>query len=155
MVVSLALLGLALKGLPLGTAYAVWTGVGTIGTVILGIALFGESAIETPTRLHCAHRCRHRRPQADLAPLSSRLPSRRPRVLLVTDGCRTSRSPDRVAAIDDSSDPVMALDASLARNRIAEAISSARATRFIGVFSIQTGNSVWSVKPPRDITVST
>ena len=44
MVVSLALLGLALKGLPLGTAYAVWTGVGTIGTVILGIALFGESS---------------------------------------------------------------------------------------------------------------
>lgn len=41
---SLALLGLAMKQLPLGTAYAVWTGVGAVGTVILGIVLFGESA---------------------------------------------------------------------------------------------------------------
>ncbi|WP_428249007.1 quaternary ammonium compound efflux SMR transporter SugE [Ferrovibrio sp.] len=44
MIVSLALLGLALKTLPLGTAYAVWTGVGTVGTAILGIWLFGEDA---------------------------------------------------------------------------------------------------------------
>ena len=44
MVVSLWLLGLALKTLPLGTAYAVWTGIGTIGTAILGIILLGESA---------------------------------------------------------------------------------------------------------------
>jgi len=44
MVISLVLLGLALKSLPLGTAYAVWTGIGTIGTVILGIFLFAESA---------------------------------------------------------------------------------------------------------------
>jgi quaternary ammonium compound-resistance protein SugE len=44
MALSLGALGLALKELPLGTAYAVWTGIGTIGTVILGIALFGESA---------------------------------------------------------------------------------------------------------------
>jgi quaternary ammonium compound-resistance protein SugE len=44
MVVSLFLLGLALKTLPLGTAYAIWTGIGTVGTVVLGIALFGESA---------------------------------------------------------------------------------------------------------------
>ncbi|KAA0683389.1 quaternary ammonium compound efflux SMR transporter SugE [Roseomonas genomospecies 6] len=44
MIVSLALLGLALKSLPLGTAYAVWTGIGTVGTVILGIWLYGESA---------------------------------------------------------------------------------------------------------------
>jgi len=44
MAVSLGLLGLALKTLPLGTAYAVWTGIGTIGTALLGIALFGESA---------------------------------------------------------------------------------------------------------------
>ena len=41
---SLALLGLALKTLPLGTAYAVWTGIGTIGTAALGMTLFGESA---------------------------------------------------------------------------------------------------------------
>jgi quaternary ammonium compound-resistance protein SugE len=44
MVVSLGLLGLALRTLPVGTAYAVWTGVGTIGTALLGIALFGEPA---------------------------------------------------------------------------------------------------------------
>jgi quaternary ammonium compound-resistance protein SugE len=44
MVVSLALLGLALRTLPLGTAYAVWTGIGTVGTALLGIALFGEPA---------------------------------------------------------------------------------------------------------------
>jgi quaternary ammonium compound-resistance protein SugE len=43
MVCSLTLLGLALRSLPLGTAYAAWTGVGTLGTVILGIWLFGES----------------------------------------------------------------------------------------------------------------
>ena len=44
MAVSLGLLGLALKSLPLGTAYAIWTGVGTIGTALLGIVLFGEPA---------------------------------------------------------------------------------------------------------------
>ncbi|WP_210527437.1 quaternary ammonium compound efflux SMR transporter SugE [Rubellimicrobium arenae] len=44
MALSLVLLGLALRTLPLGTAYAVWTGVGTVGTAILGIWLFGESA---------------------------------------------------------------------------------------------------------------
>ncbi len=44
MIVSFWLLAWALKTLPLGTAYAVWTGIGTIGTVILGILLFGESA---------------------------------------------------------------------------------------------------------------
>ena len=43
MAVSLGLLGLAMKELPLGTAYAVWTGVGAVGTVIAGIILFGES----------------------------------------------------------------------------------------------------------------
>jgi quaternary ammonium compound-resistance protein SugE len=42
MAVSLTLLGVALRSLPLGTAYAVWTGVGAAGTVVLGIALFGE-----------------------------------------------------------------------------------------------------------------
>ncbi|WP_131109062.1 quaternary ammonium compound efflux SMR transporter SugE [Pseudomonas sp. Sample_10] len=43
MAISLGLLGLAMKELPLGTAYAVWTGVGAVGTVIAGIILFGES----------------------------------------------------------------------------------------------------------------
>ncbi|MEA1651951.1 quaternary ammonium compound efflux SMR transporter SugE [Nitrospirillum sp. BR 11164] len=49
--VSLGLLGLALRALPLGTAYAVWTGIGTLGTVIAGIILFNEPA--TALRLAC------------------------------------------------------------------------------------------------------
>ena len=44
LVASMALLGIALRTLPLGTAYAVWTGIGTIGTAILGIVLLGEPA---------------------------------------------------------------------------------------------------------------
>ena len=44
MVISLGLLGIAMKGLPVGTAYAVWVGVGAVGTVILGIVLLGEPA---------------------------------------------------------------------------------------------------------------
>ena len=44
MVVSLGLLGIAMKGLPVGTAYAVWVGVGAVGTAILGIVLLGEPA---------------------------------------------------------------------------------------------------------------
>lgn len=51
MAVSLGLLGLALKTLPLGTAYAIWTGIGTIGTVILGVVLFAEPA--DAVRLAC------------------------------------------------------------------------------------------------------
>ena len=43
MIISLGLLGLAMKELPLGTAYAIWTGVGAVDTVIAGIILFGES----------------------------------------------------------------------------------------------------------------
>jgi quaternary ammonium compound-resistance protein SugE len=42
MIASFGMLGLALRTLPLGTAYAVWTGIGTVGTVILGIILFQE-----------------------------------------------------------------------------------------------------------------
>ncbi|HEX7000794.1 MAG TPA: quaternary ammonium compound efflux SMR transporter SugE [Trueperaceae bacterium] len=49
MVVSMALLGLALRDLPVGTGYAVWVGIGALGTAILGILLFGESA--NPGRL--------------------------------------------------------------------------------------------------------
>jgi quaternary ammonium compound-resistance protein SugE len=44
MVVSLGLLGIALRTLPLGTAYAIWTGIGTVGTVAFGIMLFSEPA---------------------------------------------------------------------------------------------------------------
>jgi quaternary ammonium compound-resistance protein SugE len=51
MAVSLLLLGLALRSLPLGTAYAIWTGVGTIGTALLGIYLFAEPA--DAARLAC------------------------------------------------------------------------------------------------------
>ena len=51
MVLSLWLLGLAVRALPLGTAYAVWTGIGTVGVAILGIVLFSEPA--TAVRLAC------------------------------------------------------------------------------------------------------
>ncbi len=51
MVVSVLLLGLALKTLPVGTGYAVWTGIGTVGTALLGIYLLGEPA--TAMRLAC------------------------------------------------------------------------------------------------------
>jgi quaternary ammonium compound-resistance protein SugE len=44
MIISLGLLGLALKTLPLGTAYAIWTGIGTVGTVVAGIMVYGEPA---------------------------------------------------------------------------------------------------------------
>lgn len=44
MIVSLWLLGLAMKSLPVGTAYAIWVGVGAVGTAILGIVLFGDPA---------------------------------------------------------------------------------------------------------------
>jgi quaternary ammonium compound-resistance protein SugE len=44
MVASVALLYLAMRNLPLGTAYAVWTGIGAVGTVAVGIVMFGESA---------------------------------------------------------------------------------------------------------------
>ena len=44
MLISLGLLGIALKSLPVGTAYAVWVGVGAVGTAILGIVLLGEPA---------------------------------------------------------------------------------------------------------------
>jgi quaternary ammonium compound-resistance protein SugE len=44
MVLSLILLSHALKSLPIGTAYAVWTGIGAFGTAVLGIVLFGEPA---------------------------------------------------------------------------------------------------------------
>ncbi|AGB71292.1 MULTISPECIES: quaternary ammonium compound efflux SMR transporter SugE [Rhizobium] len=51
MVISVVLLGLAVKTLPMGTAYAVWTGIGTVGTVLLGIWLLGDPA--TFVRLLC------------------------------------------------------------------------------------------------------
>jgi quaternary ammonium compound-resistance protein SugE len=44
MLISIGLLGIAMKSLPVGTAYAVWVGVGAVGTAILGIVLLGEPA---------------------------------------------------------------------------------------------------------------
>lgn len=51
MAVSVLLLAQAVRHLPLGTAYAVWTGIGAVGTVLLGIVLFNEPA--SATRLLC------------------------------------------------------------------------------------------------------
>lgn len=51
MIASVLLLALAMKTLPVGTAYAVWTGIGSIGAVLLGIMLFNEPA--TAARLGC------------------------------------------------------------------------------------------------------
>jgi quaternary ammonium compound-resistance protein SugE len=51
MVISIGLLGLAIRDLPVGTAYAIWTGIGTVGAVGLGVVLFGDPA--TVARLSC------------------------------------------------------------------------------------------------------
>jgi quaternary ammonium compound-resistance protein SugE len=51
MIASVLLLGLAMRSLPVGTAYAVWTGIGAVGTVLLGIVLFDEPA--TAARIAC------------------------------------------------------------------------------------------------------
>jgi quaternary ammonium compound-resistance protein SugE len=51
MIISVVLLGIALKTIPVGTGYAVWTGVGAVGTAILGIVLLGDPA--TWPRLAC------------------------------------------------------------------------------------------------------
>ncbi|WML33659.1 quaternary ammonium compound efflux SMR transporter SugE [Clostridium sp. OS1-26] len=51
MIASFYFLSLAMKNIPLGTAYAIWTGIGTVGTGILGIILFNESI--NPIRLIC------------------------------------------------------------------------------------------------------
>ncbi|MFN8391163.1 MAG: multidrug efflux SMR transporter [Bdellovibrionota bacterium] len=51
MFASVSLLGVALRTLPLGTAYTVWTGIGAVGTVVVGMMVFGEPA--EPRRLLC------------------------------------------------------------------------------------------------------
>jgi quaternary ammonium compound-resistance protein SugE len=51
LIASMTLLGLAVRSLPLGTAYAIWTGIGTVGTALLGMLLFQEPA--TVLRLTC------------------------------------------------------------------------------------------------------
>lgn len=51
LLLSMVLLGLSLRTLPLGTAYGIWTGIGTVGTAVVGILVFGEPA--TVARLVC------------------------------------------------------------------------------------------------------
>jgi quaternary ammonium compound-resistance protein SugE len=51
MIVSFGLLAHVLKTLPIGTAYAIWTGIGAVGTALVGIIVLGESA--SPARLAC------------------------------------------------------------------------------------------------------
>ncbi|RDI98139.1 quaternary ammonium compound-resistance protein SugE [Dyella solisilvae] len=51
MLASIILLAMAVKTLPIGTAYAIWTGIGAVGAVLLGIVLFGDAA--SPLRLAC------------------------------------------------------------------------------------------------------
>lgn len=68
-IISLALLagfivlGRSLQVLPTGTAYAVWTGVGAVGTVLMGVALFGEIARTAPPVRHRSSGGGHRHPQ--------------------------------------------------------------------------------------------
>ncbi len=51
LVLSMACLSLSLRSIPIGTAYAIWTGIGAVGAAVLGITLFGEAA--TAVRLFC------------------------------------------------------------------------------------------------------
>jgi quaternary ammonium compound-resistance protein SugE len=51
MIASVVFLGLALRAIPVGTGYAIWTGIGAVGTAILGVLLFSEPA--TPARIGC------------------------------------------------------------------------------------------------------
>ena len=64
MVVSLWLLGLAVRTLPLGTAYAIWTGIGTVGTVIVGIMLFRRARQRRASGVRRADRVGDCRPEA-------------------------------------------------------------------------------------------
>jgi len=73
MIASLGLLGLSLKILPLGTAYAIWTGVGTLGTAVLGIVLLGESGDCGTARLHRANRDWNRWPETLIARVRHRI----------------------------------------------------------------------------------
>ena len=66
---SVFLLSLALRTLPVGTGYAVWTGIGAAGTAILGMALLGDSAAPLRVLLHWSHFGRRDRTQAGLGKL--------------------------------------------------------------------------------------
>ena len=68
MTVSGALLMMAQRAIPMGTAYAVWTGIGAVGAFVTGILLFGDFCIGHAHRLDRADRRRHHRAQARLSP---------------------------------------------------------------------------------------
>ena len=69
-ILSFALMAVALKSLPFGTAYAVWTGIGAAGSIIVGMILFSESA--DPIRILCLMRCgRDGRTQVEFAGVNS------------------------------------------------------------------------------------
>jgi len=77
--VSMGLLGLSLRALPLGTAYAVWTGIGAVGTALVGIVLFREPV--TMARIACLTADRHRdRRTENPCTLTASLVLRLPRV---------------------------------------------------------------------------
>ncbi len=67
---SVFLLSLSLRTLPVGTGYAVWTGIGAAGTAILGMAVLGDSAAPLQDALHCPHSGRRDRTKAGLGKLS-------------------------------------------------------------------------------------
>ena len=66
---SVFLLSLSLRTLPVGTGYAVWTGIGAAGTAILGMVVLGDSAAPTEGALHWSHFDRRDRTQAGLGKL--------------------------------------------------------------------------------------
>ena len=66
MVASVYFLALAVRTIPIGTGYAVWTGIGAVGVAILGMILFDEPRDAAAHRVHPPHRRRHRRPEACL-----------------------------------------------------------------------------------------
>ena len=76
MIISLWLLGLAMKSLPVGTAYSVWVGVGAVGTVILGIVLLDEPANASRLVSVAPHRGGHHRSQDCDTRLRSRVTER-------------------------------------------------------------------------------
>ena len=63
--ISMALLEYASRSIPMGTAYAVWGGIGAVGTVIVGMAFYSRADDHHALAPHPRHRRRHRRAQAD------------------------------------------------------------------------------------------
>lgn len=63
MALSVGLLSLAMKSIPMGTAYAAWTGIGAVGGVAAGLIFFGGICFDIAARLGCADNYRHSRPE--------------------------------------------------------------------------------------------